>query len=360
MVAALGTLATSSPRASAAPEAARDKRVRLVPPACEVELVDLEQYRAVLRVELIEAGFTLADDRGGAGAEAELRLSLEALPCDASATTVELAVSSGSGQTERRLVPVSDLDAAARPRAVALASAELVVRAGFHDGDGRESAADVPPPRAATPEPPPPDVAGPRPEPRPTRVRTEERPVSAPGDARAPDPPPLAPRLRLGAAFEYRSHPAQHTSLLGGRIGARMRLSRGPFEVGLDAGGAGGSVHDALGVVRVETGTVATGISHVSGTRHVLVALGPLLEAGAVRVVGDPGSRARGSSESAVLLTAELDAGLCIEPAGGLWFTVDALSGWTLLGTRGFADDRQVAGTTGLVAAVRLGVAEGR
>jgi len=359
--------------AHAEPQPSAVKTVRMLVPSCGVDLVDRAAFEGALRVELAAAGFSLKERHAEDVTDASSRtLALETAPCDRDATAVEVVVvEPQSGRRERRLVPVWDLDATARPRAVALASAELLVRAEF-----RDEKAVAPPPEAptavapatqtvanpdATPSAAPetPNVA-PAPDANaPLTTITEPSPASAPPMADTEvrrRPSSRAPSRTIGAAFEYRSYPVAHTPMLGGRGSVRFRLGGGPFELAVDAGGAGGSVTDALGTVHVAAATAGVSFAHVSGAEGVFVSVGPSLEVGYGHVSGEPGPNARGGAEGTFLAAALLAAGLRFEVAKATWIQAEALGGWSMSALRGFADDRAVAGTSGAMAVLRIGV----
>jgi hypothetical protein len=144
---------------------------------------------------------------------------------------------------------------------------------------------------------------------------------------------------------------------MGGRIGVRVRPGRSPLELDFDAGAVSGSNTDRLGVVSALSATAGAGVAYVSTAGSTQIAEGAVFEAGYGRVHGDAGATARGGSQSTFVASVALDVGVRFPSVAGTWITVDALGGWCASGLRGFADDRAVAGMSGALGAVRLGLA---
>lgn len=336
------------------------RAVRLLEPTCDARPVDLTQYRALLRVELEAAGFTLSTGVASEHDDA-LTLVLEATPCDRDARSVEVVVTNpATGQREHRQVPVWDLDVAARPRAVALSSAELLVRIAWRDPTATApSASSAPVASASASAAPSASATAPSAPDTPDDAPRDTSPArTAPREPNAPHPSAPDPARLLGVAFEYRIFPVLETALLGGRVGARFRVAHTPLELGVDLGAGTGTVSDALGTIRVTSGTAGFSLAHVSGARDLLVVVGPALELGYGSVSGEPAPGARGGSQGSPLAALLLDAGLRVRAGSDLWLGADALGGWSLSALRGLADDRPVAGTSGLVSALRVTVGQ--
>jgi hypothetical protein len=316
----------------------------------------------VLRVELDAAGLSLVDHAPPAGEAApDMTLALEATPCDEHATAVEVAVTSHrSGQVARRVVPVWDLDVQARPRALALASAEVLLRAAW-----RDPTAEPPPEPPITPSPPPepvPEAPPPTSASTPGLVDAPTLPFPAPPkrEIRAPSSPRNArgeqQGMSLGAVFEYRTYPTEHTPMLGGRIAGRVRLPRSKLELEVDAGASEGSQDDPLGTVRAFQITGGLGVAQLADVSGIVMSLGPVVEAGYGHVHGDARSPAVGSDEGTFVVSAAFDLGFRFKTLAGPWFTADALGGWSVSGLRGLADSHEVAGMAGALAVVRVGL----
>ena len=148
-----------------------------------------------LRVELAAIG----PDCCVLGEAGEIALALD--PCDPEAAQIAIVVADPArGRTERRPLPLGDVTPATRPRALAMAIAELV----------RTVTASPPAPAAATPAP-------------------------------SPQPAPVARtslRATVGAEAELRAYPRRDTELWGGRLiaGAASERWFGAVALTADAG----------------------------------------------------------------------------------------------------------------------------
>jgi hypothetical protein len=319
-------------------------------PECAVRLVDLDQYVDALRVELGSADLELERGSGPATWDAPTVVALETSPCDPRSTSVEVVVTDrASGKSARRVVPVWDLEAATRPRAVALATAEVLLHAEWRDSGGAAAAptpvvVETPSPKAKADE-------GSS-----DAVPTPTAGVPAPGPRdRSRDTNTRAPSPALFGSFEYRDFFSEGTPLLGGRVGAKIPLSRSSLELTLDGGAASGSERDPLGTVRVSNATAGVGVAYVARGASSNIAIGPVIEGGYGYVQGEASARAEGSGRSAFVATAALDVGLRLRVSPAFWFTVDVLAGWSVSGLRGLADSRAVAGMSGAEGALRMG-----
>jgi len=163
-----------------AAEVAVDASVRVATPACPIAPLSIPAFVDTLRVELAS---------GARPAPATL-VSLAIDPCDTATTRVHVGVTDASGPRAARDVGLEDIALEARPRALALAVAELV------------RGTDAPPPAAPLP-------------------------ASPPALPRAPAPS-LAPAIAADALVAY--YPSRGTLLGGGRLavavaGPRARLA---------------------------------------------------------------------------------------------------------------------------------------
>jgi hypothetical protein len=208
VIVAIATAAASA--AAAEPEVvAAPAAVRVVGPECAEPPLSIAGFVEALRVELAGQGprccLTGAD---AATADAELLVALTVEPCDPNAGSIAVSVSDPRHPPPvERHVSLADLPAAARPRALALAVAELL------------RAADQPPP----PEPPPPPPP--------------------------PPPAPESPRLSAGADALVRAYPMRGTVLLGAQLSLGMAGARWHTALALD--GALGQPEVDFGAVRV-------------------------------------------------------------------------------------------------------------
>ena len=209
------------PAAAAEPEVvATPPAVHIVGPECREAPVSIAEFVEALRVELAGRGMRCCTT--GAGADAapaaagELLVTLAVEPCDPNTDRVGVVVTDTRRlQATERSVSLADLPPAARPRALALAVAELL------------HAADQPP------QPPtPPPAVPPEPQPPPA-VATE------------------GARLSGGADILLRSYPMRQTVMLGAQLSLGVSGARWHAALALD--GALGRPPVDLGAVSVRT-----------------------------------------------------------------------------------------------------------
>jgi hypothetical protein len=326
------------------PEVPTLARVELVLPACAPGPFDGDAFVRLLTIELRAEGVTRVDvvAAGTTGAKdpALARVTLAASPCSESATQVDVTVDdAATNKTVLRTMALGDVAAGARPRALALAVAELV----------RASWAELALPNA----PPPPPLV-------PARVqriaRLHAAPAPTPPEPSAGRPPPLA----LGAALAARFFPSYATATLGPRVALSAALGASPLRVRIDANALFGTAYDPLGSLPL--GLVSGGgallLGHRSGPLDVEI--GPHLEVGYGWVTGHastPGVATTSGGSVIVDLSAALD--LRFELGAGFWATLDIDVGSVLESLDALADGRRAAGFDGPVAGVALGIARG-
>jgi hypothetical protein len=200
---AVALLAPAPARAADSTEVASG--VRVVAPACPISPVSVPDFVDSLRVELASR----AHDRH------EALVTLEIAPCDTATTTVQVSVQDfESRHGLAREIGLADVAPTARPRALALAVAELV--------------------RAAAPPPaPPPPVAA---------------PASPPPPAAPPEPPASVTISGDAIASLF---PGLDSNLYGARFGAS--LERAHLHMGLYFEDAQGDRHFADGTVDLKS-----------------------------------------------------------------------------------------------------------
>lgn len=225
--------------------------IRLTVPACASAPFSVEAFLGSLEVEL--AGHVPACcllDRaplspGGDPGKPDLglRVTLAIDPCEAGATAVDVRVHdpARTGELERR-VGLGDIPIDARPRALALAVAELVHSA---------TASPPAPPAMTAPAPP-------------------GAPVEGAGASSA-TPRPRVPWIYVSGILELETHPGNNLSLWGVR--PSVALARGHWQAALDVDAMAGDPSVALGDVstRLLAGTLAAGPRLSLG--HVIVDL---------------------------------------------------------------------------------------
>lgn len=264
--------------------------IRVFPPECAAAPVSVDDFVDALRVELAgRQPHCCVVGPGGEGATDALKVTLSIEPCEAATQHVEVQVDvTGTRRTIARQVSLADLPPEARPRALALAVAELV-----------RSAGESPEPAAQPP---------------------------------APAPPVAPERLLLLAgnvAGEIRSHFSLHTALWGLRVGAA--LAGHHWQISLDAGAATSRNEVSLGDLRIllVSATLFAGPRFVLGP--VIASVGPAGMLGWARIEGASGmptvvmrdgsglvstiglrAAAEGPASSTIRLLAYLEGGLTV------------------------------------------------
>ena len=222
--------------------------IRVFPPECAETPVSVDDFVDALRVELAgRQPHCCVVGPGGEAATDALKVTLSIEPCEAATQHVDVQVDvTATQRTITRQVSLADLPPEARPRALALAVAELIRSAG----------------EAPQPEAPPPAPA-----------------------------PPVAPERQLllagNVAGEIRSHFSLHTALWGLRVGGTLSGSR--WQVSLDAGAATSRNEVSLGDLRIllASATLFAGPRFVLGP--VIASVGPAGTLGWARIEGQSG-----------------------------------------------------------------------
>ena len=204
-------------------------------PLCSPAPFSVEAFVGSLAVELagrVPACCLLEQGPPPPGSDASpgLRVSLSIDPCDGSATSVDVRVHdpTQAADSERR-VGLGDIPVEARPRALALAVAELV----------HSATASSPAPAATVPGP-----AG----------------TARPGAGNSGEAPaPRAPWLFISGIVELETHPGNNMTLWGVR--PSLAVARGPWQAALDVDAMAGDPSVPLGDVstRLLAGTLAAG-----------------------------------------------------------------------------------------------------
>jgi hypothetical protein len=232
--AAVAVLLVASGRLAAAAPA---PSVVISPPVCKSDAFPLIPFLDSLRVELAASRLgccTLAEADDQEPADGSLHVRIEIEPCVADSNRVQVsAQAAADARATEREVSLADVIPSARPRALALAVAELV----------RSLEQGAPKPPSDT--------------------------ITAPAKAAVLAPPPAAgtPARALEAVFEGESrvYPARDTVMWGGRL--RFTASRSRFHAALDCGADFARAGSDLGNVLVRGATAG-------------FALGPRLKTG--------------------------------------------------------------------------------
>jgi hypothetical protein len=246
---ALWAAAAAVALSSASAGAAEVPPIRVSVPACASAPFSVEAFLGSLAVELaghVPACCLLeqAPPPPGGDARPGMRVTLSIDPCDQSATSVDVQVHDAAHATgSERRVGLGDIPLEARPRALALAVAELVHSAS----------------QPATPPPAPPPTVAP---PTAALVRSDQT-----GGA----PRPRVPWILISAAVEIETHPGHNMTLWGVR--PSVAVARGHWQAALDVDALAGDPSVPLGDVstRMLAGTLAAGPRFALG--HLIVDL---------------------------------------------------------------------------------------
>jgi hypothetical protein len=283
-----------------------------------------------LRVELAGRTLlccTLVEPGAAPASGPSVRVSVEIDPCVPDGERVRVSVQGlANGEAVEREVSLSDVPPGVRPRALALAVAELIRPLG--QPAPPDPAPDVwPPPEAPPPVLPPP--------------------------AEAPAPSGFA----IGIEGEARALPTRDTTMWGGRL--RVTVPWRSLHADFDLGADFASTHPALGDVLMRSSTVGLGLGPRLANRSAVLDLGVRAELGWAWIVGEtPQSGVRTQNGSQAIISAGLRAAIELPARSWARPHVSVEGGAVLLGLNGEASKRPVVGMTGyyLLAAVGMAV----
>ncbi|MBI5517566.1 MAG: hypothetical protein HY909_27595 [Deltaproteobacteria bacterium] len=315
-------------------------RVRIEPPACTEGPFDGRGWLTLLASELHTDGVDAVDIAPAPEAPGTMAVvRVDAPSCRPDLTEVQLTVDDLlTHKSVRRTLSLEDLPTSARPRAVALAAAELLraswAELGLPDSPVAPSA--VPPAvrRAML-----------------LRLAPAVREVSGPSPPRAEEPQ----RWRASGALEALVFPGQSGAVLGARASATRRLwDRLPLVLRADLGGAYGLAFDRSGEIDVVLVSLGASLQLVTGSEALGLSLGPRVELGWAWVQGRLAEVTEGgaptvralSGNSPVLLVggaATLRSALSSRWSAVLELTV----GQTVRGVRISSSGQQVSGLEG-------------
>jgi hypothetical protein len=320
---AYGAPATTLP----SPEA---RSVVVSPPLCKVDAFRLAPFLDCLRVELAGRGLdccTLADPDGPTPTIASLHVRIEIDPCTVDADRLQVFAREVAGPrlTERQ-VSLADVPETARPRALALAVAELIRSLG-----------------QALPD-----------------KAFEAIPVSAPASVASSVAPSSAgtgrTHLSIHVEAEARGLPTRDTTLWGGR--ARLTAHRRPFHADVDLGGNFARVPAQLGDVLVRSASLGIGFGPRFANKTAVLDLGLRVELGWAWIHGEtvltdvkPSAGAGLISSLGIRASLELPAPMKVCPQ----LSVEA--GAMVRGVKGEMNGEPVAGMTGYYLLAALGIA---
>lgn len=299
------------------------RRVEVSPPTCKTGDLPMVPFLDSLRVELAGrqlACCTLVEPGERALPDGFVRVAVELDPCVPDGEQVQVLVRDSKGPVTDRDVSLADVATSARPRALALAVAELIRSVG---------------------QPGPPEPLAPPP----TAVESPTAPSA-----------PLRAPVSVHLQGELRALPARDTTMWGGRVRFSVPWHRLHADVDLGAGFA--AAHDELGDVILRSASVGFGIGPRLSSAMAIVDLGLRAEMGWAWIHGEaqrPGVRTESGSQWISC------AGLrgAIEVPAALWVrpSLAIEGGFVLQGVKGESRNQPVLGLTGYYLLAALGLA---
>jgi hypothetical protein len=323
----VATLAAVRPGAAAAqPEVVTaPPAVHIVGPECRETPLSIAEFVDALRVELAGRGMRCCTT--GAGADAapaaagELLVTLAVEPCDPNTPRVGVVVTDTRRlRAVERAVSLADLPPAARPRALALAVAELL------------HAADQPP------QPQPPPAPAPPPEPQPPPATTAD-----------------TVRLSGGADALLRSYPTRQTFLLGAQLSLGVSGTRWQAALAID--GALGRPSVDLGAVTIRTLAAAVTAGPRFAVGRATIDVGASASAGWAWVRGEPSvAGVIAGSGGGFIAAAGARVAVQAPSSSALRFHAAGEAGAVLHGVDAEVDGSAAAGIAGVYLSVAVGV----
>jgi hypothetical protein len=319
--------------------------VLLRSPKCEAASFDADAFVQHLTIELIAAELRLVRD-DAAAPSAEMIVEISARVCDPGAMGLTVAIAANrTGARREHAIALHDVEPRARPRALALAIAELIrqdrIEPGVHGRPPSENVDDGVGQSKVEP-------------PSPTRWSEPAVPTGRAREPAAEERAPRGPDLLLAA--QGRFFAAEPTLFFGANLAGSFSLGTAWLRGRADVGGSWSAVEDSLG--RVSMGLYSGGVALLAaaGQSPELV-IGPHVELGYAYANGTPiDLRSRASDGGRVVALASLIAGTRLRfHRWAAAFEVDL--GTSLRGVQMFADDRRIAMMEGFFVGARAGIA---
>ena len=318
IVVAARAAAAAEPEVVATPPA-----VHIVGPECRETPLSIAEFVEALRVELAGRGMRCCTT--GAGADAapaaagELLVTLAVEPCDPNTDRVGVVVTDTRRlQAVERSVSLADLPPAARPRALALAVAELL------------HAANQPP-----------------------------QPPPAPATPPEPQPPPAAAtegaRLSGGADALLRSYPMRQTVLFGAQLS--LGVSGARWHAALTLDGALGRPPVDLGAVSIRALAAAVTAGPRFAVGRTTIDVGASASGGWAWVRGEPsGADVTAGAGDGFIAAAGARVAVQAPASSALRFHAAGEAGAVLHGIDADVDGSAAAGIAGVYLSVAVGV----
>lgn len=304
-------------------------RVRVLLVDCDAGRSEPTELVRLLRLELGSDG--IDDVTTSATPTARVRVTVRGYPCDATSDTTAVTIDDTlTRKSVRREITLIDVGGPERPRAAALAIAELL-RASWAElafADDAEA---------------PPAVLG----------AIERRLAERRSRTRS------GPSFRLGGAGVGRLLPRTPVLLLGGRVALGLDYGASRFTVGALVFRSGRETDLGRIDLLVATGFAGAGL-RVARNDGLALALDARIELGAVDANGDPrGDDVRAHDVVGVLALGAVELELAIHLAPNLSLTFGLELGVTLAGVHLRADAQDQANLSGLLLGLSTGLLTG-
>jgi len=304
--------------------------VAVSPPLCRVDTFRLAPFLDCLRVELAGRGLdccTVAEPGVPAPTMDSLHVRIEIDPCTADADRLQVSAheAAGSRQAERQ-VSLADVPESARPRALALAVAELIRSLGQAPPDKAPEAIPVPASASVT------------------------------SSASLPSADTRRTHLSMHVESEVRGLPTRDTILWGGR--ARLTAHRRLFHADVDLGGNYARAQAQLGDVFVRSASVGFGFGPRFANRTAVLDLGLRAELGWAWIRGETAlADVRPSAGSGLISSVGIRASLELPAPMKVCPQLSLETGAVVRGVKGEMNGEPVAGMTGYYLLAALGIA---
>lgn len=334
------TAALSWPsRGLAEPPPAAPSAVTLATARCDRSELDFPAFSRLLQIELRAdgVGALRVEDRPKGRDVGLARITIEGA---CTADPVVVIDDAATDKSVRRALSLGDTPAAARPRALALATAELL----------RASWAELVLPAA-----PPPRVEVPTVVRQVAEARVTQAVIAAP--ARPPDPRhPRSWAIAVGA--DGRFFFGGRSGMIGARGGASAPIV-GPLRLRGEIGAWAGGRADPLGSVNFTLVTGAIGLGVIVGSwPRARIELGPEVELGWARASGSADLATTAALQGSTWASlGSLVASAHIRLAGRFSMLAEVRFGATFHGLTASSDGRDAGGVAGVCGGARWGVA---
>jgi hypothetical protein len=296
-------------------------------PSCKTGVLSEDAFLRLLEVELL--GERIRVTKEEIAVPKELTIEIQRAACDANARDVPIVLRSDNHTPIERSIALADLGTEARPRAFALAVAELIrgARASWKAADqSADAVREVPSPILLI------VVSGPEPA----------------------EPPTKGPELEGAAA--WRMFLPAATSLFGARLATTLPSTVWGLRLRPDASAAWGQASDALGTVLLSSYSAGLAVLASIHDRPVFL-FGPHVELGYGHASGTSKGSGSDASGGGMIATTSFLTSSHIAIRRNWSAVVELEGGLTILGFDILADSRSIGGMSGAFAAIRGGVA---